>query len=55
MPGLPIGNADKEVMIGLIQQFSKIYFVEVIGYVITNSHIHLLAKMLPEEEFSEMI
>ncbi|MCP4723142.1 MAG: hypothetical protein GY860_27125, partial [Desulfobacteraceae bacterium] len=53
LPGLPIGDVDKDVMVGLIQQFSRIYFVEVIGYCIMSSHWHGLVRMLPEEEFSD--
>ena len=51
--GLPIGDSEKNTLVGLIQQFSRIYFTEVIGYSVMGSHFHLLTRMLPENKFSD--
>lgn len=51
--GLPIGDLEKDTLVGLIQQFSRIYFTEVVGYSVMGSHFHLLTRMLPENKFSD--
>ena len=51
--GFPIGDVEKDFLLGLIKQFSKLYFTEIIGFSILDNHFHVLAKMIPEAMFSD--
>ncbi len=53
LDGYPIKDYDKEIMVGLIQQFARLYFTEIIGYCILDTHIHLLVKMYPGKNYSD--
>ncbi|MFO7816204.1 MAG: transposase [Thermodesulfobacteriota bacterium] len=53
LPGLPIKNPDKNYLLELIKRFSKLYFVEVLGFAIMGNHFHLVARMHPLDEISD--
>ncbi len=37
----------------MIQQFSRLYFVEILGFSVMDTHFHIVARMLPEKDFSD--
>jgi REP element-mobilizing transposase RayT len=48
-----LGDTEKEMFLSMVQKYSKLYFVKVIGYCIMSNHFHLLIKMEPEHKFSD--
>jgi REP element-mobilizing transposase RayT len=52
LDGFPIKDVEKDYLVGLIKQLSRLYLTEIIGYCIMGNHFHLLVKMLPESNFS---
>lgn len=53
LPGLPIEDADKDHLIHLIKYYSKIFFVDVLGFAIMGNHLHLVCRIYPESEVSD--
>ncbi|MDD4393460.1 MAG: hypothetical protein PHQ97_12030 [Desulfobacterales bacterium] len=53
LDGFPIGDVEKDFLLGLIKRFSKLYFTEVIGFCLMGNHAHVLAKMIPETKFTD--
>ena len=48
-----LGKEEKDHLLGLLKRFSKLYFVEVIGFAIMSNHFHLLVRMLPGDDVSD--
>jgi len=53
LPGLPMGDTEKEHLTYLIKRLSRLYFTEILGFCCMGNHFHLLIRMLPEENFSD--
>ncbi|MFC1591741.1 transposase, partial [Thermodesulfobacteriota bacterium] len=53
LAGLPMGEVEKEYLVRLMQQFSRLYFAEIIGFCCRDNHFHLLVRMQPQEQFSD--
>ncbi len=53
LPGLPLGDEEKDFFVELMLQFSRIYFVEILGYSVMSTHFHIVLKMLPGKRFSD--
>ncbi len=53
LPGLPLGDAEKDHLTFLIKRLSRLYFTEILGFCCMGNHFHLLVRMLPEESFSD--
>ena len=53
LPGFPFGAVEKDFLLGLIKQFSKLYLAEILGFCLMGNHFHLLVKMIPEHDFSD--
>ena len=53
LPGLPIGDVEKDYLLNLIKQLSKVYFVEMLGISLMSTHFHILARMHPDGEYSD--
>jgi len=53
LPGLPLGDVEKEFLVEKIKNFSKVYFTEIMGYCIMGNHFHLLVKMNPGDFYSD--
>ena len=53
LEGLPIKDYEKDYLLQLIQQFSRLYFVEVLGFSIMCTHFHLLVKIFPDTDYSD--
>ena len=52
LDGFPLGAVEKDQFVKLLQQLSRLYFVEVLGFAIMGNHFHLLVRVLPESQFS---
>ncbi len=53
LDGYVIGNVEKEFLFKLIKKISKVYFAEVIGFCLMDTHFHLLIRMHPGEMYSD--
>ncbi|MBW2011461.1 MAG: hypothetical protein JRI32_07425 [Deltaproteobacteria bacterium] len=53
LDGFPFGDVEKDHMVQLIQKYSKLYFTEILGYCVMGNHFHLLARMFPDNGFSD--
>jgi REP element-mobilizing transposase RayT/ribosomal protein S30 len=49
----PIGSVEKDYLLKLIKQFSRLYFTEILGFCLMGNHFHLLVKMVPDTGFSD--
>jgi len=49
LPGLPLGDVEKDRLLDIIRYFSKIYFVDILGFTIMGNHWHLAVKVYPME------
>jgi REP element-mobilizing transposase RayT len=50
---LPFKDVDKEYLLELIKKWSRIFFVDVLGFAIMGNHFHLVVRMYPESEVSD--
>ena len=53
LEGLPFKDEDKEYMLKLIKKWSKIFFVDVLGFAIMGNHFHLVVRMYPESDVTD--
>ena len=53
LPGNVLGDVEKDYLVKLIQQLSRVYFVEVLGYAVMGNHFHLCVRMLPGINFND--
>ncbi len=53
LDGYPMGSAEKDFLLKLIKQVSRLYFTEILGFCLMGNHFHLLAKMVPDTDFSD--
>ena len=53
LPSYPLGDIEKDFLLGLIKRMSRLYFTEILGFCLMGNHFHLLVKMLPESDFSD--
>jgi REP element-mobilizing transposase RayT len=53
LPGLPIEDTDKDRLLHLIKYYSRIFFVDVLGFAIMGNHLHLVCRTYPESEVSD--
>ena len=53
LDGFPLGDAEKDFMLNLIKDYSKLYFVEILGFCLMGNHFHILVKMFPEHKFTD--
>ncbi len=49
----PFTDLEKDEMFKIIIRYSQLYFTEIIGICIMGTHIHLLIKMIPGNNFSK--
>ena len=49
----PFDDIDKDKFVEILQKFSSIYFVEVLGYCIMGNHIHALIRMFPDSYYTD--
>ena len=53
LDGYPLGDQEKNLLLGIIQNLSAVYFCQVLGFCLMGNHFHLLVTMLPEDEISD--
>ena len=53
LDGFPLGDVEKDFLLGLIKRCSGLYFTEILGFCLMGNHFHLLLKMLPESRFED--
>ena len=51
LPGLPFKDVDKDKLLSIIRRYSKLFFVEILGFSLMGNHFHLVVRMLPEDRF----
>ena len=49
LSGFPLGDIEKDKLLDIIRYFSKIYFVDILGFAIMGNHWHLAVKVYPRE------
>ncbi|SCX90988.1 transposase [Desulfoluna spongiiphila] len=52
LDGLPFGKVEKDELVRIIQRYSAIYSVEVLGFAIMGNHFHLLVQVSPGDSMS---
>jgi REP element-mobilizing transposase RayT len=53
LDGFPLGDIEKDFMLDLINRYSALYLVEILGICIMGNHFHILVKTLPEYKFTD--
>ncbi|VFQ44295.1 transposase is200-like [Desulfoluna butyratoxydans] len=53
LDGLPFGKVEKDELVRIIQKYSRIYCVEVLGFAVMGNHFHLLIEMIPDDMVSD--
>jgi REP element-mobilizing transposase RayT len=53
LDGLPMKADEKDYMLELIRTFSKLFFVDILGFCIMGNHLHLVCRVYPEDEVSD--
>ena len=53
LDGFVLGDVEKEYLLNLIKQLSRVYFAEVLGFCLMGNHFHLLVRMHPEDKYSD--
>ncbi len=53
LDGYVLGDVEKEHLLSLIKQMSRVYFVDLLGFCIMGNHFHLLVRMLPGDVFDD--
>ncbi len=54
LDGFVMGDVEKDFLLHLIKRLSRVYFAEVLGFCLMGSHFHLLVRMRPGSEFSNV-
>lgn len=54
LDGFPIGDVEKDFFVRLLRKKAGLYFTEILGFCCMGNHIHLLVRMLPHKEFSDV-
>ena len=53
LDGLPFKKSEKDELVRVIQRFSMVYAVDVLGFSIMDNHFHLLIEMSPGDTLSD--
>ncbi|MBL7225252.1 MAG: transposase [Desulfobacteraceae bacterium] len=54
LDGYVIGDVEKDFLLNLIKKLSRVYFAEVLGFCLMGNHFHLLVRMRPGGEYSDV-
>ena len=52
LKGLPFKDVDKDKLLSIIRRYSRLFFVEILGFSLMSNHFHLVVRMLPEDRFT---
>ena len=53
LPGFPLEDVEKDFLLNLIKELSKVFFSEVLGCCLMGNHFHLLVRMHPDSNYSD--
>ncbi|WP_051261627.1 transposase [Desulfovibrio inopinatus] len=53
LDGFPLKAAEKDHLLHILQHFSQLYFVEILGFCIMGNHFHLLTRVHPGSTISD--
>lgn len=53
LDGYPFEDVEKNYLVSVIKQYSRLYLCEILGFSVMGNHFHLLVKMIPETCFSD--
>ena len=53
LDGFPLGDIERDFMLDLISQYSKLCLVEILGFCLMGNQFHVLVKMFPEYKFTD--
>ncbi|MBI5016136.1 MAG: hypothetical protein HZB55_11720 [Deltaproteobacteria bacterium] len=53
LPGLPLGDVEKDVLLSLLRRLSRIYFAEVLGFCLMGNHAHVVVRMHTGEDLDD--
>jgi len=54
LEGYPMDDVEKDFFVEQVAALSKLFFVEVLGFCCMGNHFHLLVRMRPETDFSDV-
>ena len=54
LDGYVMGDVEKDFLLHLIKRLSGVYFAEMLGFCLMGNHFHLLVRMRPGSEFSNV-
>lgn len=54
LDGYVLGDAEKDHLMQLIKHYSAVYFAEILGFCLMGNHFHLVVRMQPGEEYSDV-
>ena len=52
LPGLPFKDVDKDKLLAIIRRYSKLFFVEILGFSLMGNHFHIVVRMLPQDRIT---
>jgi len=53
LDGYPIKDEDKDYMVDIIRKFSKLFFVDILGFCVMGNHLHLVCRVYPEDSVTD--
>ncbi len=53
LDGYPMKDAEKDYLLELIRKFSKLFFVDILGFCVMGNHLHLVCRVYPEQSVSD--
>jgi len=48
LDGFPMGEEEKDVLLEVIKRYSRLFFVDILGFAIMGNHMHLVCRVYPE-------
>ena len=54
LDGYPFGDVEKDHFIKVVKRLSEVYFTEILGFCFMDNHFHMLVRMRPESDFSNV-
>jgi putative transposase len=53
LPGFPLEDVEKDFLLNLIKELSKVFFSEILGCCLMGNHFHLLVRMHPDSNYAD--
>mgnify|MGYP002338700323 CR=1 FL=1 len=55
LDGLPIKDEDKDYMLDLVRKYSKLFFVDIMGFCIMGNHLHLVCQLQSKQHYQRSL